>query len=112
VRIKSGQEHTIVNLINEKFIELSSGTEMWCAMAYSRDHTGFKSLILFNHSIIATFKLDSEALKYRWSIVDNEGHDWRAELQVLQASYINELVIYVDGTLPAFVPVDMIYKNN
>lgn len=75
----------------DRWIEFKRGTEMWCCKVKGQDHsTGF-SLMVFNHSWMTTFKLDSLALKKKWHVNEDEGGDWKSDLNVLLASYSETL---------------------
>ena len=101
IRLKPGMKHTLTHPLTNKFISFEGGTEFWCAKAYSEDHSGNKSLFLFNHSFFSTFALGSTKLSDKWMIVEST-KNWRDEVSILQTDNL-ALNLFCDGTIPNFV---------
>jgi hypothetical protein len=106
IRLNWSMKHTLTNAVNKKFITFEGGTEFWCAKAYSQDHSGYKSLFLFNHSFCASFALGSKKLSERWEIIECH-KSWRDEVSILQTNNL-ALNLFCDGTVPKFVPKEEI----
>ena len=52
----------------DRWINFARGAEMWCCKVGSEDHQAGVSLMVFNHSWMTTFKLESNALKNKWHV--------------------------------------------
>ena len=74
-------------LSDTRWIDFQSGTEMWCCKVECDTHSQGVSLMVFNHSWMTTFQLDSIALKKRWSVNDISKGDWKMDLSILNESY-------------------------
>ena len=59
-------------------------------------HFDTEMLMIFNHSFITVFVVNSESVKRRWSILDDHGDlDWKLDMAILQTSYM-ELNIKIE----------------
>jgi hypothetical protein len=100
IRLKKGYKHTLQNPITMKFIPFESGVEFWCAQAYSEDHADHKSLLIFNHSFLSTFSVNSKKMPEKWEVIDTD-KNWRDEMSVLQ-TLLTSFNCFTHGEVPDF----------
>ena len=77
-----------------RLIDFKRGTEMWCCKAECDDHAEGVSLIVFNHSWLSSFALDSNSLKKNWMINEITKGNWEFDVQVLNASFDKLNIMY------------------
>jgi len=109
IRLKPGEEHTLVNPLTQKLIAFYGEVEFWCCRVYSQDHGGYQSLMVFNHSTYSTFSVGHSTLTKKWNIVPSD-KNWKDEIEVLKTSLL-DLNCFTDGTIPKFVPKEFQEKN-
>ena len=77
----------------DRWIDFKRNTEMWCCKVKQTgkllDHKGGISLMVFTHSWMTTFKLESKALTEKWQVKEDSKGDWTNDMKVLIASYEN-----------------------
>ena len=80
-------------LMEDRWIDFNLGTEMWCCKVECGDHALGVSLMVFNHSWMTTFRLDSSTLKTKWQVNQYQSHHWKSSLKILLESYKDVLSI-------------------
>ena len=91
----TGQGHKMKHglTVEDRWINFSRATEMWCCKVESEDHQAGVSLMVFNHSWLTTFKLESNALKNKWHVNEMGQGNWRDDLSILLASFDSQIDI-------------------
>lgn len=113
VSLKDPLGHTMENKVNGggRFLFFEAGTGFWCARAWSEDHAGFQSIIIFGHSFIATYAVNSSVIKNKWEIVENrENRNWKDEIDILNSTS-TEVRVFRDGSIPSYVPESLVQKQ-
>lgn len=93
IRLTGGGHKMKHGLTVDRWINFSQGTEMWCCKVGSEDHQAGVSLMVFNHSWMTTFKLESTALRNKWHVNELAKGDWKNDLSVLLASFDSNIEI-------------------